>query len=197
MTEPAIDEATMADKSTSATIFEDVNRLEMLERNIKQKLQSKGWVAKMTLDQFIGSSQKIESLKTRRQKFAKTDSTVLITGESGTGKEMLAQSIHNLSKRKLGPFVAVNCAALPQNLLESEMFGYEEGAFTGTKKGGKVGLFELAHGGTIFLDEIGEMPLPLQSRLLRVLQEKAVMRLGSTCNVLLFGHRKRVAVYES
>ncbi len=170
-----------ASSKTAIASFEDVARREMLDRNIKQRLHGKGWIAKMTLDQFIGSSEKIRSLKIRTRKFARTDSTVLITGESGTGKEMLAQSIHNLSKRKAGPFVAINCAALPPNLLESEMFGYEEGAFTGTKKGGKVGLFELAHGGTIFLDEVGEMPLPLQSRLLRVLQEKAVMRLGADC----------------
>lgn len=178
--ESSTDEVVISSKVAIAS-FEDIARRERLERNIKLKLHDKGWIAKMTLDQFIGSSEKIRSLKIRTQKFARTDSTVLITGESGTGKEMLAQSIHNLSKRKAGPFVAINCAALPPNLLESEMFGYEEGAFTGTKKGGKVGLFELAHGGTIFLDEVGEMPLPLQSRLLRVLQEKAVMRLGADC----------------
>lgn len=181
MRESSADEVIMSSKSTNITTFEDIAQMEMLEKNIKQKSHSKGWVAKMTLDQFIGSSEKIRSLKIRTQKFARTDSTVLITGESGTGKEMLAQSIHNLSERKAGPFVAINCAALPPNLLESEMFGYEEGAFTGTKKGGKIGLFELAHGGTIFLDEVGEMPLSLQSRLLRVLQEKAVMRLGADC----------------
>ncbi|MDR3565768.1 MAG: sigma 54-interacting transcriptional regulator [Negativicutes bacterium] len=159
--------------------FQDVTQLQIFEQIIRQKLHHKGLVAKATLDQFIGSSQVMQTLKGRTKKFAMTDSTVLITGESGTGKEMLAQSIHNLSKRKIGPFVAINCGALPESLLESEMFGYEQGAFTGAKRGGKVGLFELAHGGTIFLDEIGEMPLPLQSRLLRVLQEKEVMRLGA------------------
>ncbi|MGB9840301.1 sigma-54 interaction domain-containing protein, partial [Thermovenabulum sp.] len=112
------------------------------------------------------------------KKYSQLDSTILIFGESGTGKEIFAQSIHNESKRKNGPFVAINCAALPENLLESELFGYAEGAFTGAKKGGKVGLFELAHNGTIFLDEISEMPLSLQSKLLRVMQEKKVMRLG-------------------
>lgn len=174
-------EISVVDRAPRATTLTDFTPMEILEQSIKQKMHSKGWIAKKTLDQFIGSSQKIQDLKFRTQKFAITDSTILITGESGTGKEVLAQSIHNLSNRKLGPFVAVNCAALPQNLLESEMFGYEEGAFTGTRKGGKAGLFELAHGGTIFLDEVGEMPLPLQSRLLRVLQEKAVMRLGADC----------------
>ena len=106
------------------------------------------------------------------------DSTVLITGESGTGKELFAQSIHNYSPRTNGPFVAVNCAAIPPSLLESELFGYKEGAFTGARKGGKTGLFELAHNGTIFLDEIGEIDLSIQSRLLRVLEERRIMRLG-------------------
>ena len=99
-------------------------------------------------------------------------------GETGTGKELFAQSIHNSSQRKNGPFVAINCAALPENLLESELFGYVEGAFTGTSKGGKIGLFELAHGGTLFLDEIGEISLSIQSKLLRVLQERQVRRIG-------------------
>jgi transcriptional regulator with PAS, ATPase and Fis domain len=103
----------------------------------------------------------------------------LITGESGTGKEMFAQSIHNLSERKNGPFVAVNCATIPENLLESELFGYEEGAFTGARKKGKAGLFTIAHKGTIFLDEITEMPPSLQARLLRIIQEKEVIPLGS------------------
>ena len=91
---------------------------------------------------------------------------------------MIAQGLHNLSRRAKGPFVAFNCAAVPENLLESELFGYEEGAFTGARRGGKVGLMELAHGGTLFMDEIGEMPLPLQARILRVIQEKEVMRIG-------------------
>ena len=114
----------------------------------------------------------------KARQFAAVDSNVLITGESGTGKEMIAQGLHNLSRRAKGPFVAFNCAAVPENLLESELFGYEEGAFTGARRGGKVGLMELAHGGTLFMDEIGEMPLPLQARILRVIQEKEVMRIG-------------------
>lgn len=158
--------------------FQDVTQLQRFEQIVRQKLYAKGLVAKVTIDQVIGCSAALEAVKNRARQYAATDSTVLITGESGTGKEMMAQSIHNLSKRRKGPFVAINCAALPEHLLESELFGYDEGAFTGAKKGGKAGLFELAHGGTLFLDEISEMPLPLQARLLRVLQEREVMRLG-------------------
>jgi transcriptional regulator with PAS, ATPase and Fis domain len=121
----------------------------------------------------------MEDLICRARKYAELDSTtVLILGETGTGKELFAHSIHNESPRAKGPFVAINCAALPENLLESELFGYAEGAFTGARRGGKIGLFEMAHMGTIFLDEIGDMPLNLQSRLLRVIQEKEVMRIG-------------------
>jgi propionate catabolism operon transcriptional regulator len=112
------------------------------------------------------------------KKYSLADSSILIYGESGTGKELFAQSIHMASRRSQHPFVAVNCAALPESLIDSELFGYEEGSFTGAKKGGKTGLFELAHQGTIFLDEISELPLHLQSRLLRVLQEKEIVRIG-------------------
>lgn len=158
--------------------FQEVTELQRFEQAVRRKLHGKGLCAKTTLADIIGASPVLEEVKKRAVRFARTSATVLITGESGTGKEMFAQSIHNLSPRRRGPFVAVNCAALPENLLESELFGYEEGAFTGARRGGKAGLFELAHGGTIFLDEIGEMPLALQARLLRVLQEKEVMRLG-------------------
>ena len=102
------------------------------------------------------------------RKFSQVDSTVLITGETGTGKEILAQSIHTLGPQRKGPFISINCAAIPDQLLESELFGYEEGAFTGSRHGGKPGLFELAHNGTIFLDQVGATPLSVQSRLLRV-----------------------------
>ena len=111
--------------------------------------------------------------------FAESDSPVLLLGDTGTGKEMFAQAIHVQSKRRESAFISINCAAVPENLLESELFGYEEGAFTGARRGVTNGV-ELAHGGTLFLDEIGEMPLRLQSRLLRVLQDKVVTRLGST-----------------
>ncbi len=114
----------------------------------------------------------------RAKVFARSDSSVMITGESGTGKELLAQAIHNGSRRQNAPFVAINCGALTESLLESELFGYEDGAFTGAKKGGKCGLFEIAHGGTIFLDEIGDMSPNIQVKLLRALQERVILRLG-------------------
>ena len=110
---------------------------------------------------------------------AQSEATILITGESGTGKELLAQSIHQYSARAKAPFVAINCASFPESILESELFGYEEGAFTGAKKNGQNGLIEAAHNGTLFLDEIGDMPLHLQTRFLRVLQERQINRLGS------------------
>lgn len=127
----------------------------------------------------IGNSIIIKNLKEQACKIASTDSTVLIRGESGTGKELFAQGIHNASLRQSGPLVIVNCSALPENLLESEMFGYEDGAFTGAKRGGKQGKFEMADKGTLFLDEVGDLPLPLQSKLLRVLEDSRVERIGS------------------
>ncbi|MCL6611914.1 MAG: sigma 54-interacting transcriptional regulator [Peptococcaceae bacterium] len=159
--------------------FQSADRIQVLEHNLRRQLYKKGLVARHTFGDLVGNSPLLKEAVKRAKKFAAAAATVLICGESGTGKELFAQSIHNESNRRKGPFVAVNCAALPENLLESELFGYEEGAFTGAKKGGKSGLFEMAHGGTIFLDEIGEMTLPVQARLLRVLQEREIMRLGS------------------
>ena len=118
-------------------------------------------------------------LKENVNKIANSPSSILITGETGTGKELFAKAIHNSSDRKHNPFIPINCANIPENLFESELFGYEEGAFTGAKKGGKPGLFEIANGGTILLDEIGELPLYPQAKLLRVLQDNAIQRLGS------------------
>lgn len=132
----------------------------------------------VTLDDIIGSSKSMQKIKCVAAKAARSTSTVLLEGESGTGKELFARAIHNLSARRRGPFVEVNCAAIPETLLESELFGYAEGAFTGAKRGGKPGKFELAHRGTIFLDEIGDMPYPMQAKLLRVLQEFTVERVG-------------------
>ncbi|HHW25729.1 MAG TPA: sigma 54-interacting transcriptional regulator [Firmicutes bacterium] len=158
--------------------FLDVRYIQKATEEIRRVQYKKGFKAKSTFGDIIFRSSKMASVVERASRFAKSDLPVLITGESGTGKELFAQSIHNESIRSSGPFVAVNCAALSESLLESELFGYEEGAFTGAKRGGKEGLFELAHRGTIFLDEIGEISPALQARLLRVLQEKEVLRVG-------------------
>lgn len=140
---------------------------------------------KITLDNIISESEIMEHTKQKALIASKSNSTVLITGESGTGKELFARAIHNHSDRVDNTFVTVNCAAIPDNLLESELFGYEEGAFTGAKKGGKLGKFEIAHKGTIFLDEIGDMSLHLQGKLLRVLQERELDKIGGKSNILI------------
>lgn len=142
-----------------------------------------GMRAHYTFDDIVGDSHEIRQIIDHAKTIARTPSTVLLMGESGTGKELLAQSVHNASTRRNEVFIAVNCGALPKNLIESELFGHEEGAFTGSKKGGHAGKFELANGGTIFLDEIGEMPLDMQVNLLRVLQEGYVTRIGGTKNI--------------
>jgi transcriptional regulator with PAS, ATPase and Fis domain len=131
-----------------------------------------------SFDDIIGSSEEIVQVKEKAKMVANSNSTILILGESGTGKELFARAIHESSNRKNKPFIAFNCAAIPENLIESELFGYEEGAFTGAVRGGKPGKFQLAQGGTIFLDEIGDMPLHLQTKLLRVLQEKSLEKVG-------------------
>lgn len=158
--------------------FNYVSEIQNKEKEIRKKLVNKGNVAKYDFSDIIGCSKSIRTVTEMTRKVAKTDLSVLILGENGTGKELYAQAIHRNSSRRDGPFVAVNFAALPEGLVESELFGYEEGAFTGAKKGGKRGLFELAHLGTIFLDEIGDASLSLQARLLRVIQEKEVLRVG-------------------
>ncbi|MFZ5826129.1 MAG: sigma-54 interaction domain-containing protein, partial [Bacillota bacterium] len=158
--------------------FQAASQIQILEEKIRKQLHTKGLVARFSFDDLIGKNPVYHRALERAGQFAATDLTVMLTGESGTGKELFAHAIHRASRRAKGPFVAVNCAALPENLLESELFGYEEGAFTGARKGGKMGLFELAHGGTIFLDEIGELSVTLQARLLRVLQGREVMRVG-------------------
>lgn len=133
-----------------------------------------------TFDKILGTNDKFKKIIDYAKKIADSKSTILITGESGTGKEIFAQSIHNYSKRSEEPFIAVNCGAIPISLIESELFGYEGGAFTGAKKGGNIGKFEIAEGGTIFLDEIGEMPSDMQIRLLRVIEEGVITRIGSS-----------------
>ncbi|WGS54162.1 propionate catabolism operon regulatory protein PrpR [Paraburkholderia sp. D15] len=160
--------------------FQESRAVERLDRTLRARQRVQQFSARYRLDDIVGASASIERVRTLVRRYARSDATVLILGESGTGKEMVAQSMHQLSARRDFAFVAINCGAFPEALLESELFGYEEGAFTGARKGGKAGLIEVAHRGTLFLDEIGEMPLSLQSRLLRVLQEREVVRLGST-----------------
>jgi transcriptional regulator with PAS, ATPase and Fis domain len=159
--------------------FNTVRNINEIRTDLSSHLREKGLFARYMFDTIVYKSEIMKICIDNAKKIALTDSTVLINGETGTGKELLAQSIHNYSKRSNKPFVAVNCAALPESLLESELFGYEGGAFTGSKKEGKLGIFEQANKGTIFLDEIGDMPLSLQARLLRVIQEKQIMRIGS------------------
>ena len=152
--------------------------VQTLEKKLRKRVSGTGQIAKYRFQDIIGTSERISQAKRWAMTYAGVDSTVLICGDSGTGKELFAQSIHNASPRRHAPFVAVNCAAFPESLLESELFGYVKGAFTGANPEGKSGIFEQAHKGTIFLDEIGEMPLSLQSRLLRVIQEREVTRIG-------------------
>lgn len=159
--------------------LQDAHKIEKLEHTYR-KHQARGLVAKYHFSDIIGSSAVMAETIQKAKAYSTVDSPILIEAETGTGKELFAQSIHNYSHRKSGPFVAINCAALPENLLESELMGYEEGAFTGARRGGKAGLFELAHTGTIFLDEINQLPIQLQARILRVLQEKQVLRLGGS-----------------
>ena len=158
--------------------FKDESEITKLQAALRRESIKKGMVAKYKFGDIIGSSPKTENLIKTAQTYAQSSTTLLIIGETGVGKEVYAQSIHNFSNRRTGPFVAINCATIPENILESELFGYESGSFTGALKEGKKGLFELANGGTIFLDEIGEMPISLQARLLRVVQNKEIMRLG-------------------
>ena len=156
----------------------EVTRIQASESKIRSSFHKKGLYARYHFSDVIGDSEAIRQLTARAKTYAGHDSNLLIYGETGTGKEVFAQSIHNHSRRKQGPFVSVNVASIPPSLLESELFGYVDGAFTGARKGGKPGLFELAHEGTLFLDEIGELAPEIQSRLLRVLQEREIMRIG-------------------
>lgn len=162
------------------TTFQQVERLQKLEGKVRRKLAERGLVAKYNFRDIIGNSPAIKDAIDLAREYSGVDSTVLIHGQTGSGKEMFAHSIHNSSKRKSEPFIAVNCAALPESLLESELFGYVEGAFTGARKAGKAGMFEMAHKGTLFLDEVGEMSPMLQARLLRVIEQGEVMRLGDS-----------------
>ncbi|MDF2569134.1 MAG: norR 4 [Sporomusa sp.] len=158
--------------------LQELHHFQAVERKTREELARRGRMAKYNFLDIKSESSAMLTAIADAKRFAKYDATVLILGETGVGKEYFAHATHLASNRKNGPFVAVNCAAIPENILESELFGYAEGAFTGAKKGGKTGLFEQAHGGTIFLDEIGEMSENLQARLLRVLQEHEVYRIG-------------------
>lgn len=192
---------------TAIPIFDDKNEIEQIlavirdltEINkLKRKLQkienrNKKYLRELNniksilkeTDGFIGESKCIKKIKDLILSVAKTDATILITGETGCGKEVLAKEIHKKSSRKDKPYIKINCAAIPESLIESELFGYEQGAFTGAQNKGKVGMFEAANGGTILLDEIGEMPIALQSKLLRVLQERELTRIGGTKSIKL------------
>jgi transcriptional regulator with PAS, ATPase and Fis domain len=168
------------ERSGSYFNFQEVTYIRQLEQNLSRKLSERGLTTRYSFADVLYQSPRMEECLELARRIAGSDFTVLITGESGTGKELLAQSIHNASARSKQPFVAVNCAAVPENLLESELFGYTGGSFTGALREGKAGLFEQANNGTIFLDEIGDMPPMLQGKLLRVLQERQIMRVGSS-----------------
>ncbi|WP_416731230.1 sigma-54 interaction domain-containing protein [Fictibacillus sp. JL2B1089] len=167
-------------ENTMIATFKNTSTTISMEKAARYELKRKGYIGKYFFHDIIGDSEAIVRAKNIAKKLAATDLSLLLQGESGTGKELFASAIHNESGRRNGPFLAVNCSALSEDLLESELFGYEEGAFTGAKKGGKQGLFEQAEGGTIFLDEIGDISVKLQTRLLRVLQEKELRRVGGT-----------------
>lgn len=165
----------------SVGVIHDVSEIRRLTKeldNVKRRLRYID--ARYTFDDIVAESPNMQLAIAQARKAAETSATILLRGESGTGKEMFAQAIHNASPRNKGKFIRVNCAAIPESLLESELFGYSEGAFTGAKKGGRNGLFEEAKGGTIFLDEIGEMNFSMQSKLLRVIQEKEILRIGES-----------------
>jgi PAS domain S-box-containing protein len=159
-------------------VIQEVGKIQDVEKRVRRQLHAKGLFAKHRFDDILAESEPMRQCVEVARQYARSASSIVIFGETGAGKELLAQSIHNESPVRDGPFVAVNCGALPPTLLESELFGYAEGAFTGAVKGGKAGLFEMAHGGTIFLDEINALDVQLQNKLLRVLQEREVMRLG-------------------
>ena len=160
--------------------LQEVDHIQNLEKEVRKKLVKKGYYAKYNFKDLIGNSDELKNKIRISKKIADSDLTVLIQGEDGTGKEIFANAIHNASKRKMEPFVAVNIASLSENLVESELFGYEEGSFTGASKGGKTGFFEQAHKGTILIDEIGDVSPKIQMSLLRVLQEKNIMRVGGS-----------------
>ncbi len=166
--------------SGTVVILEELSRLREIEQTARRKLVETGLKARYQFADIRTTDPAMRRVIDKCRRYARNDSTVMLYGESGTGKELLTQSIHNASARNAMPFVAINCGALPESLLESELFGYVEGAFTGARRGGKIGAFELAHRGTLFLDEIGEISPVAQLRLLRTLEERQIIRLGDT-----------------
>ena len=158
--------------------FQPTNEIQAAETIIRKAINKKGLIAKYRFADIIHASPAMEGVISVARKYAGGEANILLVGETGTGKELFAQSIHNASRRSQQPFVAINCAAFPDSLLDSELFGYADGAFSGAVRGGKAGLFERAHGGTIFLDEVGEIPLNLQPKLLRALEEREIRRIG-------------------
>jgi sigma-54 dependent transcriptional regulator, acetoin dehydrogenase operon transcriptional activator AcoR len=166
-------------KSGTYYNIQDITYIRQLEQNLNRELSGRGFLPQYTFKDILTQSPALKHHIQLAARFAASDLPVFISGESGTGKELFAHSIHSMSKQRNQPFVAFNCAAVPESLVESELFGFEAGAFTGALKGGKPGLFEQANNGTVFLDEIGDMPYLMQSKLLRVLQERQVMRIGS------------------
>ena len=161
-------------------ILQRFNEVEARQSQLRGQLLRKGYRAKYGFEDVIGTSEAIRHTKEVLRRMAASESPILLMGQTGTGKELFAHAVHRASRRKDDPFVAINVAAFPENLLESELFGYEEGAFTGAKKGGRLGLMEIAHRGTLFLDEVEGMSPALQVKLLRVLQEREIMRVGGT-----------------
>jgi len=162
------------------TTFQKLDVLQKIESNVRRKLSDKGLSARFRFEDILGKSEPLQTTIRLAREYATIDSTILIHGRTGTGKEVFAHAIHNASRRRGEPFVAINCAALPESILESELFGYVEGAFTGARKSGKAGVFEMAHGGTLLLDEVGEMPPMIQSRFLRAIEQREIMRLGDS-----------------
>ncbi|MBW8381904.1 MAG: sigma 54-interacting transcriptional regulator [Youngiibacter sp.] len=180
--------------AVAVTTLNDISEVDLLSKEIERIREENRkmdvQISKMKkilnpIESIIGNSKVIIDIKKSISDYAKSNLSILITGETGVGKEVFANTIHQLSNRSMNNFVKINCAAIPHDLLESELFGYAEGAFSGANKGGKIGKFELANNGTILLDEIGEMPMPLQSKLLRVLQENELDRVGGTKSVKL------------
>jgi transcriptional regulator with PAS, ATPase and Fis domain len=176
------------------SIFKNISEVVELNRELQrtkgianylQEQLNKREQLPLSFKEYVGQNSRLRETLELAAKVARTDSTILIRGESGVGKGVLAKAIHNSSRRKDKPLIKVNCAAIPESLLESELFGYDEGAFSGAKKGGKLGKFELAHHGTIFLDEIGDMSLSMQAKLLRVLQERELERVGGNKTIKL------------